>query len=260
MIEALGSFVIGKGIEGAGICRLLGESLFLGLSSLFRFRFRGRATLLQMYLLGVESVPVVAFALLFTSLMLIVEFSFHMKLVLRQDSLVPAFSTVLMVRELGPVVTALLLASRVGAGIAAEVGTMKLTEQLDALRLLSLDPVEYLAVPRWIGCVFATVSLSMVALGVAVLGGAFIASVQLHHPTSVFFNSMFLFTHVDDFKATFLKSIVFGTVIPMTAMFHGFRCRPGAGGVGDAATSAVVSASMLILFSDFVLTYLLYAL
>jgi phospholipid/cholesterol/gamma-HCH transport system permease protein len=260
MIEALGSFVLGKVIEGMGILRLLGESLFLAGSNLVRFRFRFREVFSQMYLVGVESVPVVAFALLFVSLMLIVEFSFHMKLVLRQDSLVPAFATVLMVRELGPVITALLLASRVGAGIAAEVGMMKLTDQLDALRLLSLDPIEFLAVPRWCACVFATVSLSVVALGVSILGGAFIASVQLHYSTSQFFSSMFLFTHVDDFKAALIKSIVFGTVIPMTGLFHGFQCRSGAGGVGDAATSAVVSGSMLIIVSDFVLTYLMYAL
>src|SRR5262245_42596495 len=149
--------------------------------------------------------------------MLILEFSFHMKLVLRQDSLVPAFSTVLMLRELGPVVTCLLLTSRVGAGIAAEIGSMKVTEQLDALRLLSIDPVEYLTVPRWIACVFAALTLSVVSLGVAMLGGASIAAVQLGYSVGQYFNTMFIFTRYTDFYSCLAKAAVFGSIIPLIA-------------------------------------------
>ncbi len=225
-----------------------------------RFRFRFRETIVQCHAIGVQSFPVVAFSLLFLSLMVVTEFSFHMKMVLRQDSLVPAFSTVLMVRELGPTVAALLLTSRVGAGIAAEIGTMWVTEQLDTLRLLAIDRVEYLAVPRLLACILATVTLSIVSLGVSVVGGALLASTRLGYTPWEFFNSMFVFTRMSDFAGCLVKAVVFGTIIPMVAVHHGFRCRSGSRGVGDAATSAVVQGSVLVIVADFILTYLLYAL
>ena len=120
-----------------------------------RFRLRIHEALEQMYFLGVQSLPIVFISLGFVGLMMILELAFHMRLVLKHDALVPAFSAVLMVRELGPVITCLLLTSRIGAGIAAEIGTMKVTEQLDALKMLSIDPFDYLVVPRWVGSVFA---------------------------------------------------------------------------------------------------------
>jgi phospholipid/cholesterol/gamma-HCH transport system permease protein len=222
-------------------------------------RFRFRETIAQMYSIGVESLPIVAFALSFVGLMLILEFSFHMKLVLRQDSLVPAFSTVLMLRELGPVVGCLLLTSRVGAGIAAEIGSMRVTEQIDALRLLAIDPIEYLAVPRWIACVFASVALSVIAVGVAMLAGAMLASHGLRQSPLEFFNTMFVFTRFSDLTTCILKAFVFGTITSVVAVYHGLHCKRGSDGVGNAATSAVVTSSIHIIIADFVLTYLLYA-
>lgn len=223
-------------------------------------RFRFRQTIDQVFSVGVQSLPVVAFSLTFIALMMILEFSFHMKMVLQQDSLVPAFSTLLMLRELGPVVTCLLLTSRVGAGIGAELGSMKVSEQMDALQLLSLDPIEYLVVPRWIACVIACVCLSVIAVAIAILGGAWIASVKLGYTTSEFFNTMFVFARFKDGMACLIKAAVFGTILPIVASFHGFRCRPGSEGVGNAATSAVVQGSILIIIADFVVTYILYTL
>jgi phospholipid/cholesterol/gamma-HCH transport system permease protein len=191
--------------------------------------------------------------------MMVLEFSYHMKLVLRQDSLVPAFSTVLMLRELGPTVTGLLLTSRVGAGIAAEIGSMKVTDQIDALKLLGLSPVEFLTIPRWFGCVFAAVSLSIVAQGAAIVIGSSIAAASLHYPVRQYFNLMLVFTRFQDLTGCLIKAAVFGTIIPIVASHHGFHCRHGSEGVGNAATASVVQASMLIIIADFVLTYLLYA-
>lgn len=251
--------ILGVGAAG-GIVTLWLESSWAIVRQLCTIRFRFRETVDQCYAIGVQSLPVIAFSLTFLSLMVVTEFSFHMKLVLRQDSLVPSFSTVLMVRELGPTVAALLLTSRIGAGIAAEIGTMRVTEQLDTLRLLAIDPVEYLAVPRWCATVFASVTLSIVSLAVAILGGAFLASARLGYSHDEFLNTMFTFTRISDFNACLIKAVVFGTIIPMVAVHHGFRCRPGSRGVGDAATSAVVQGSVLIITADFIVTYLLYAL
>jgi phospholipid/cholesterol/gamma-HCH transport system permease protein len=223
-------------------------------------RPRWRETVEQMYALAVQSLPVVVFSLLFLAFMLVGELSFHMKLILQQDSLVPGFTTVLLARELGPVVTCLLLTSRVGAGIAAEVGSMKITDQIDALRLLGIDPIEYLAVPRWIACVFAGVSLSLVALAVALIGGAAVASHAAGVPIRQFFNTMFVFTRYSDIVCCALKGAVFGTLLPMIAVQCGLTCRGGSQGVGEAATGAVVRGSIAIIVADFVVTYCFFAL
>ena len=119
------------------------------------------------YTFAVQSVPVLALSISFLALILVVEFAFHMKLVLKQQSLVPAFSTQLLFRELGPVVTCLLLGSRIGASMAAEIATMKGTDQLDALRSFGVDPIRYLILPRSLGCLFSTVTLTWIAMAVA---------------------------------------------------------------------------------------------
>lgn len=259
MIEGLGTYAIGWGAGALSLWVLFVESILAFFRQIFSFRFRFRETIEQMYAVGVQSVPVIAFSLTFTSLMLVLELSFNLKLVLRQNSLVPAFSTVLMLRELGPVLTALLLTSRVGAGIAAEIGTMRVTEQLDALRVLAIDPVEYLTLPRLIACVFAATSLAVISVAIAILGGMSVASVGLGSSAGQYANTIFVFTHFADFRGCLVKAAVFGAIIPIVASHHGFRCKMGSEGVGNAATSAVVHSSILIIAADFVLTYLLYA-
>lgn len=247
------------GAGGSAFFRLGWESAGALASQLVRFRLRREIVGEQLYACAVQSLPVVVVGLLFLSLMLITEFSFHMKLVLRQDSLVPAFSTLLMIRELGPAVTGLLLTSRIGAGMAAEIATMKATDQLDALRLLSIDPVEFLVPPRWIASVFACVALTVVALAVGILGGAALSALSLGYGVREFFNTMFVFARLTDLYGCLLKALVFGSIIPLVAAHFGFKSRPGSAGVGDAATGAVVQSSVAIIAADFLLTYWLYS-
>ena len=260
MIAALGKFALERYHEQMQILELARDMIVRSFRNLVNKRFRVRETIDQMFVIGVGSIPIMLFALIFISLMLIVEFSFHMKLVIRQDSLVPAFSTVLLVRELGPIVTCLLLASRVGAAIAAEIGTMKVTDQLDALRLLSIDPVEYLVIPRWTACVLCSALLSVTSVCIALGGGCLLAASRMGLSSHEFFNSMFVFLRVGDVAACVVKASVFGAVIPVIAAHHGLKCRYGAQGVGDAATRSVVHSSLTIIVLDFVLTYLMYAL
>lgn len=259
-VGGVGKFTLGslqtpiEGIEfTAQVARALARQIFF-------FRLRWRETVDQSYAIAVQSLPVIAFSLTFIALMLILEFSFHMKRVLQQDTLVPAFSTLLMIRELGPVVTGLLLTARVGAGIGAEIGSMKITEQIDALELLSIDKLDYLVVPRLLACLFACVSLSIIAVAIACLGGAWIASVKLGYEPSEFFNTMFAFARFKDGTVCLVKAAVFGTLMPLVASFHGLHCRPGSEGVGSAATAAVVHSSILIILADFFVTYLFYTL
>ncbi len=259
-VDSIGSAALGYFEEPIALVSFASEVVARFFRQVLLFRFRFRSTIEQIYFIGVQSLPVVAFSLTFISLMMILEFSFHMRMVLQQDSLVPAFSTLLMLRELGPVVTCLLLTSRVGAGIGAELGSMKVTEQLDALSTLSVDPIEYLVVPRWIACVVSCVCLSVIAVAISIVGGAWIASVKLGYGMDEFFNTMFVFARVKDGTACLVKAAVFGSILPLVASFHGFRCQPGSAGVGNAATASVVQGSILIIIADFVVTYLIYTL
>ncbi len=258
MIEALGSVALQAFWHYRRLFEIGAVALRALVRSCIRGKFRFEQTLLQCYSAGVESLPIITLALSFIGIMLTVEFSYHMKLVIREDSLVPAFATVLMVRELGPVVCCLLLASRVGAGIAAEIGTMRVTDQIDALRILSIDPIDFLVVPRWLACVVSSVTLSILSVSVALLAGALLAGSQLGYQPNEFFNSMFTFTHGRDLESCLIKAVIFGTIIPIVATRHGFNCKPGAQGVGDAATAAVVESSVLIIVADFFVTYALY--
>jgi phospholipid/cholesterol/gamma-HCH transport system permease protein len=259
MISWVGDQAISQVTGVVSLIKYTGQVFWSAVWQIARGRFRFRVVLDQVFRMAVQGLPVIVTALIFISLMLVVEFSFHMRLVIREDSLVPAFSTVLMIRELGPVVTCMLLASRVGAAISAEIGTMVLTDQVDALKLLNIDPIEFLAVPRLIGCLIASVCLSVVAVGVAVLAGAYLAAERMHYMPSQFLNTMFAFTHWNDLTACVIKGAVFGMIIPIVASRRGFQCEPGAEGVGNAATAAVVDSFILIIMADFLLTYCFYA-
>ena len=233
------------------------ERLGAGVLSLLRWRAFASVYLDQLYRAAVQSIPVVVFCLAFVAVLVVVELSLHMEIVLRQDSLVPAFTSVLMLRELGPVVTCLLLTSRIGAAMAAEIGMMKNTEQLDALQLLSVDRFEYLVLPRWVAGVFACVCLTVVAMATCFLCEVGIASFAIGWRPHEYAASMFLFLRSGDSMVCLVKAFVFGSILPIVAVREGFRCAPGSAGVGEAATAAVVKASILIIMADFAVSYLL---
>ncbi len=260
LVSQLGVLFLRSLEEPVALCIFARDLIASLVKQVVSGRVRARQILSQVYLVAIQSLPVVVFSLTFISLIMIVEFSFHMKKVLQNDSLVPAFSTLMMLRELGPVVTCLLLTSRVGAGMAAELGTMKVTDQIDALQLLSVDVMDYLVLPRWIACVFSSICLCVVAVAVAILGGAFISSLKLGIGFSEFLNTTFVLSRFGDGVACVIKAAIFGTVLPVVACFHGLRATAGSQGVGTAATSAVVQGSILIIIADFVVTYVLYKL
>ncbi|HRO67115.1 MAG TPA: ABC transporter permease, partial [Pseudobdellovibrionaceae bacterium] len=130
---------------------------------LFSTPFRTKEFLQQLFFVANGSLLIVLFCVSFAAIVTILEASFHMKIVIQNDSMVPGFAAVLILRELGPVVTALLLTSRVGAGFTAEVGLMKTTEQIDALRMLGIDPVQYLVVPRFVATILGAALLALLA-------------------------------------------------------------------------------------------------
>lgn len=218
--------------------------------------FRIKNLIQQMYFVTNESLFIIVFCVAFAAVVTILEASFHMKIVIQNDSMVPGFAAVLILREMGAVISALLLTSRVGAGFTAEVGSMKVTEQIDALKMLGIDPVRFLVVPRFIACIYGGFILSIVANLVCLYCAMLVSQVQLGYTSGSFLTAMVRFVQYKDLIFASIKGAAFGAVIPLVSCFYGFRCKSGAEGVGLATTNSVVTSSIAIIILDFILSYL----
>jgi phospholipid/cholesterol/gamma-HCH transport system permease protein len=191
----------------------------------------------------------------FAAMVTILESSFHMKLLIQNDSMVPGFAAMLILRELGAVLTALLLTSRVGAGFTAEIGSMKITEQIDALKMLGIDPIQFLVVPRLVACVLGCVFLTAIANLFCIYCALLVSQSYLGFTPGLFLTMMSRFVEFHDLLLSMVKAAAFGAVIPLMSCHFGLRCNSGAEGVGTATTNSVVSSSVAIIVLDFVLSY-----
>jgi phospholipid/cholesterol/gamma-HCH transport system permease protein len=161
-------------------------------------------------------------------------------------------------RELGPVLAGLMVAGRVGAAMAAEIGTMRVTDQIDALSTLSTQPMKYLVAPRLLAGLLALPLLVLVADILGVFGGFLIATVKLGFNPSTYLANTLLYLQASDVISGLAKAAVFGFLIALMGCYHGYRSKGGAQGVGAATTQAVVAASVLILAFDYILSELFF--
>ena len=189
---------------------------------------RIKDTVQQIYFVANGSLSIIVFCVCFAAVVTILESSFHMKLVIQNDSMVPGFAAMLILRELGPVVTALLLTSRVGAGISAEVGSMQITEQIDALKMLGINPIHYLVVPRLIACILGTTLLTIIANMVCLYCAMLVSQIYLGFTQGLFLTAMQRFVGFQDLIFAAIKGASFGAVIPLVSCFCGFKCQAGA--------------------------------
>lgn len=225
---------------------------FLGI---FSRPFRKKEFIEQLYFIANKSLLIIVFCVCFAAVVTILESSYHMMMVIQNDSMVPGFAALLILRELGAVVTALLLTSRVGAGMASELGTMQITEQVDALRMLGIDPIKYLVVPRFLASLAGGFMLTVIANILCIFTAMLVSQYYLGYPPGLFVSSMLRFVVFNDLVFAMIKGTIFGGVIPLIASYYGFRCQPGAEGVGRATTNTVVAASVSIIVIDFILSY-----
>lgn len=231
--------------------------LVLGtISGLFARPFRWRMFLQQVNFIGNGSLVIVLFCVSFAAMVTILESSFHMKLVIQNNSMVPGFAAMLILRELAAVVTALLVTSRVGAGITAEIGSMKITEQIEALQMLGINPYHYLSTPRFLAGIVGMVLLGAIANVVCLLVAMFVSQNYLGFTPGMFLTSMNRFVDFQDLFFSLIKCACFGAVIPLVSTYWGFKCKSGAEGVGLATTSSVVTSSVLVIGLDFVLSFI----
>jgi phospholipid/cholesterol/gamma-HCH transport system permease protein len=217
---------------------------------------RIKESIQQTYFVANQSLWIIVLCVCFAAVVTILESSFHMRIVVHNDSIVPGFAAMLILRELGAVITALLLTSRVGAGIAAEVGIMETTEQIEALKMLGIDPIDYLLIPRLIGCILGTIVLTLLADLICIYCAMLVSHVHLGFTTGMFLSAMRRFVEFKDLIYSGIKGACFGAIIPLVSCYFGFRCKPGAEGVGNATTNSVVTSSILIIIVDFMLSYL----
>jgi phospholipid/cholesterol/gamma-HCH transport system permease protein len=232
-------------------------SFMLSTLSWLMTRLPRRATLLPaFYQIGVLSLPVVALTGTFIGMVLAVQ-SYSQFKVYRLDTRLGAVINLSLVRELGPVLAATMLAGRVGSAMAAELGTMRVTEQIDALASMGTNPIHYLVVPRFLACLILIPSLTVMADFMGVVGGALYSIFVLKIDSHLYWdNSQRVVGNYDLFSGVF-KSLFFGAAIALISCHRGFHCLPGAEGVGRAATAAFVHSFVVILVLDLVLSILL---
>lgn len=205
-----------------------------------------------MYQIGVLSVPVVLITGGFIGMVLAVQ-GFDQLRMMHMENRLGSVINISLVKELGPVLAAIMLAGRVGCAIAAELGTMRVTEQIDALRALGADPIKHLVVPRFLACVLLIPALTVLGDASGMLGGGLFATNVLGIDEFYFWHHTFRFITAYDFLSGLFKSVFFGGTIAIVACHRGFHCGAGAEGVGRAATETFVLSFVLILALDFLL-------
>jgi phospholipid/cholesterol/gamma-HCH transport system permease protein len=252
----------------AGIGRALLDSLAaLGRLSIFAatavghvFRppFYPRLILRQMIEIGYFSLPVVALTTLFSGMVLALQ-SYSGFARFSAESAVATVVVLSITRELAPVLAGLMVAGRVGAAMAAEIGTMRVTEQIDALSVLSTNPYKYLVVPRIIAGTTMLPLLVLVGDILGVFGGYIVGVYKLDFNAAAYIHRTWDFLEAMDVISGLVKAAAFGFLVALTGCYHGYNSRGGAQGVGQATTNAVVSASILILIFNYIITELFFA-
>lgn len=229
-----------------------------GVSHCFRPPVFGRLVLAQMMRIGYFSLPVVALTTFFTGGVLALQIYYGGN-EFNSESIVATIVALGITRELGPVMAGLMIAGRVSAAIAAELGTMRVTEQIDALTTLSTNPYKYLVAPRLIAAVLTLPLLVFVADVIGIFGGFVVGTQTLEFNPGVYVKTTVDFLDMDDVTSGMIKSSVFGFIIALMGCFHGFNSKGGAQGVGRATTNAVVMSSILILASNYLMTSLFFS-
>ncbi len=252
-VERLGQGVVVT-VENLGRVFLL---LLDAFGWLFRPPLRLRVILRQMEFVGAQSLFVVVLTGAFTGAVLALQ-SYHAFRLFTAESLVGVAVGLSMTRELGPVLTSLMVTARAASAMAAELGTMRITEQIDALATMAVSPVNYLVTPRIVAGITMVPLLTVVCDAVGIAGGYVVGVWLLDIPSGIYLSRMWESVYMEDVIDGLIKSVVFGLLLSLIGCYKGFYTTGGAEGVGRATTQAVVVASISIIASDYFLTALLF--
>ncbi|NVJ98074.1 MAG: ABC transporter permease [Alphaproteobacteria bacterium] len=252
-LAIIGQVVLASLAEIGSLSRFAGTAI----SHIVRPPIYWRLILKQMWLIGYNSLPVVGLTALFTGAALAQQIYVGGSR-FNAASVVPGVVVIAIVRELGPVLGGLMVAGRVSSAMAAELGTMRVTEQIDALVTLSTDPFKYLIAPRLIAAVITLPLLVLVANIIGVLGGYMIGTGRLGLNEGTYLQVTVDFLERADVISSLVKAAVFGFFIALMGSYHGYHSRGGAQGVGKATTNAVVSAFIAILLANLIITVIVF--
>jgi phospholipid/cholesterol/gamma-HCH transport system permease protein len=253
-LAVIGRTVIGF-MEAIGAITLF---TLTGVSHSIRPPWFGQAIVRQMLEIGYYSLPVVGMTALFTGMVLALQ-SYTGFARFSAEGAIANVVVLSVTRELGPVIAGLMVAGRIGASMAAEIGTMRVTEQIDALSTLSTNPFKYLVAPRLIAGTTMLPLLVVVADIIGVFGGYIVAVSKLDFNAQVYLKRTFDAVQFEDVFSGLVKAAVFGFLISLMGCYHGYNSKGGAQGVGRATTDAVVSSSILILVFDYAITEMFFA-
>ncbi len=223
----------------------------------FRKPFKFNNLFKQMEFIGVKSLGIVIITGGFTGMVLALQTYYGFRR-FSSEGLVGVTVALSMTRELGPVLTALMVTGRAGSAMAAELGSMRVTEQIDALTVMALSPVKYLVVPRVLASLFMVPILTVIADFIGVIGGYFVGVKLLGINEGIFVSKMVKYVDLEDIYNGLVKAAVFGLILSLISCYKGFYTKGGAEGVGRATTEAVVVSSITILISDYLLTSLMF--
>ncbi|NQT22766.1 MAG: ABC transporter permease [Candidatus Omnitrophica bacterium] len=252
-LQDLGKKTLGL-LKYVGAISLLMADTF---SKLFVRPIRANQIVKHMAKIGVQSLPIVSLISFFTGMVLALQSAYQMQKI-SAEMYIASLVALSMTRELGPVLTALIVAGRCGASITAEIGTMKVTEQIDALRTMATNPTSYLVVPRFWAMLLMLPVLTIYSVIIGIAGGYVIGRYKLHISHHMYNKMTFQPLHNKDLYSGLLKSLVFAVIICIVACFEGLNAKEGAEGVGKATTSSVVRSFILIIAADCLITALLY--
>jgi phospholipid/cholesterol/gamma-HCH transport system permease protein len=231
---------------------------FSSVSSCFRPPIYWLHILRQVMRIGYFSLPVVGLTAFFTGGVLALQIYIGGNRY-GAEAIVPQIVVLGITRELGPVIAGLMVAGRVAAAIAAEIGTMRVTEQIDALTTLATNPIKYLVVPRLVAAIISMPILVGIADSIGVFGGYIVSTESLGFSGGTYLKNTVDFVTHQDVTSGLIKAAVFGFIIALMGCYNGFHSKGGAQGVGTATTNAVVSSSILILAANYVLTSILFS-
>ena len=251
MLESVGRLVLAQ-IES------LGRIVILFVQTVYHIpQMKFRHVIQQMSHLGVDSLPIVGLTILFTGMVMTMQ-SAQEFIKYGAQSSVGGVVSIAMGRELAPVLTGVVAAGRVGAAITAEIGSMKVTEQIDALRVMATNPLAYLVAPRLVACMLMLPILVSFADIIGTIGGYLVATLYAGISSFSFLHSIKIFAVVNDVTGGLVKSMVFGAIIATIGCYKGLTSAQGAEGVGKATTGSVVTSIILIFISNYFLSLMLY--
>ena len=246
--------VVGEGV--AGYVKEMGSILLLLLDTIrwsFSPPFRVDLLFQQMERVGVRSVLVVVLTGAFSGMVLALQ-SFHATRGFGAETMVGVAVALSMTRELGPVLTSFMVTGRAGSAMAAEIGTMRVTEQIDALAAMAVNPIKYLIVPRVLASILVVPMLTIIADFIGIVGGYFMGVTVLGINAGAYVANMEKYVELDDIYHGVIKAAVFGLILSIIGCYKGYSTTGGAEGVGRATTQSVVLAAVLILMANYLLT------